>query len=65
MEKGKLDKYTQLRWFLQGLPSSIQSELFSLHIDFDGDAVPDFKIILEKAYSLIETRKSMVELRTT
>ena len=28
MEKGKLDKYTQLRWFLQDLPSSIQSRLF-------------------------------------
>ena len=23
LEKGKLDKYTQLRWFPQGLPSSI------------------------------------------
>ncbi|MCJ1347605.1 hypothetical protein MMC31_005833, partial [Peltigera leucophlebia] len=64
--KGKLDKYTQLRWFLQGLPPSIQSELFNhYNIDLDGDAVPDFEGILNKAYSLIETRKKMVELGTT
>lgn len=64
--KGKLDKYTQLRWFLQGLPPPIQSELFNhYNIDLDGDAVPDFEGILKKAYSLIETRKKMVELDTT
>ena len=37
--KGKLDKYTQLRWFLQGLPSSIQSKLINhYNIDLDGEA---------------------------
>ena len=66
LEKGKLDKYTQLRWFLQGLPSSIQSKLINHYdIDLDGDALPDFAEILKKAYSLIETRKRMAELGTT
>lgn len=66
MEKWKRGKYAQLRWFLQGLPSSIQSELFNHHnIDLDGEAVPDFESILKKAYEFIETRKRMVELGTT
>ena len=66
LEKGKLDKYTQLRWFLQDLPSSIQSKLINHYdIDLDGDALFDFAEILKKAYSLIETRKRMAELGTT
>ena len=66
IEKGKLDKYTQLRWFLQGLPLSIQSNLFNhYNIDLEGDAIPNFESILQKAYSLIETRKKMAELGTT
>ena len=66
MEKGKLNKYTQLRWFLQGLHSSIQSEPFNhYNIDLDGETVLDFESILKKAYSLIETRKKMVGLGTT
>lgn len=66
MEKGKLDKFTQLRWFFQDFPSLVQSNLFN-HYNFnpDGEAVPDFKSILKKAYSLIETRKKMIELGTT
>lgn len=64
--KGKLDSCTQLRWYLQGLPSSIQSKLINHYdIDLDGETVPDFADILKKAYSLIETRKRMVELGTT
>ncbi|MCJ1342946.1 hypothetical protein MMC31_001135, partial [Peltigera leucophlebia] len=52
--------------FLQGLPPPIQSELFNhYNINLDGDAVLDFEGILKKAYSLIETRKKMVELGTT
>ena len=66
MGKRKLDKHTQLRWFLQGLPLSIQSELFHYYnTDPDGEAVSNFESILKKAYSLIETRKKMVELGTT
>ena len=66
LSKGKLDKYTQLRWFLQGLRSSIKSKLINQYdIDLGRDAVPDFGEILKKAYSLIETRKKMVELGTT
>lgn len=66
LEKGKLDKYTQLRWFLQGFPSSIQSKLINhYNIDLDGDALPDFAKILKKAYGLNQTRKRMAELGTT
>ena len=64
--KEKLDKYTQLRWFLQGLSFSIQSKLISQYnLDRDGDTLPDLGEILKKAYSLIETRKKMAELGTT
>lgn len=49
LEKGKLDRYTQLRWFLQGLPSSVQSELFNhYNIDLDAEAVLDFESILKR-----------------
>ncbi len=66
LEKGKLDKYIQLRWFLQGLPSSIQSKLISHYkIDLDGETFLNFADILKKTYSLIETREKMVELGTT
>lgn len=66
MGKGKLDRYTKLRWFLQGLFSSVQSELFNYYnIDLDKEVVPDFESILINTYSLIETRKKMVELGTT
>ena len=66
LEKGKLDKYTQLRWFLQGFPSSIQSKFINHYdIDLEGDALLDFAEILKKAYSLIETQKRMAKLGTT
>lgn len=66
LEKRKLDKYTQLKWFLQGLSFSIQPELFNhYNIDLDEEAVLDFESMLNKAYGLIETRKKIVELGTT
>ncbi len=64
--KKQLDNYTQLRWFLQGLPSFIQSKLINQYdIDLDGDTPLDFGDILKKAYTLIETRKKMAERGTT
>ena len=64
--KGKLDRYTQLRWFLQGLPSSIQSKLINHYdIDPDEETLSNFADILKKAYSLNETRKKIKELGTT
>ncbi len=66
LEKGKLNKYTQLRSFLQGLFSSIQSKLMNHYdIDLDEKIFFHFADILKKAYSLIETRKNVVELGTT
>ncbi len=64
--KWKLNRCTQLRWFLQGLPSSIQSKLINYYdIDLDGEALPDFADILKKTYSLIETQKKMAGQGTT
>ena len=66
LSKRKQNKYTQLRWFLQALLSSIQSKLINQYdIDLDGDALPDFGDIEKKVYDLIETRKKMAELGTT
>ena len=63
--KEKLDRYTQLRWFLQGLPSAVQFKLIDQYdIDLDGNALPDFEEILKKAYGLIETQKKMAGLGT-
>ena len=64
--KGKLDTYTQVRWFLQGLHSPIQSELFNQYNqDLDGEKALDFDDTLKKAYTFIESRRQMVELATT
>lgn len=64
--KGKLDTYTQVRWFFQGLPSPIQSELFNRYsLDLDGEKALDFEDILKKAYAFIESRRQMVELAPT
>ena len=66
LEKRKLDKYIQLRWFIQGFPLSIQSKLINhYNIGLDGNAFPGFAKILKKAYSFIETRKKMRGLDTT
>lgn len=64
--KGKLDTYTQVQWFLQGLPSPIQSELFNRYnLDLDGEKAFDFEDILKKAYTFIESRRQIVDLATT
>lgn len=63
--KKKLDRYTQLRWFLQGLPSLVQSKLFNYYnLDLNGKAVPNFESIIKKGYSLIEPQKKKVKLGT-
>lgn len=55
IENGKLD-FAQARWFLQGLPPSIQSELFNRHdVDLDGETTLEFEDILRKACSFIES----------
>ena len=64
--KKKLDRYTQLRWFLQALPSLVQSKSFIYYnLDLDGKAVPDFESIIKKGYSHIEPQKKKVKLGTT
>lgn len=62
----KLDKYTQLKWFLQGLLSSIQFKLIShYNIDSDKIVLPDFAEMLKKTYSFMKTRKKMAGLGST
>ena len=64
--KEKLDRYIQLKWFLQGLLSAVHSKLINQYnINLDRNALPDFKEILKKAYHLIKTQKKMAELGTT
>ena len=64
--KRKLDWYTQLKWFIPDLLSSIQSKLINKYdIELDRNALSDIADMLKKAYSLIETRKKMTVLGTT
>lgn len=63
--KKKLDRYTQLRWFLQGLLSLVQSKLFNYYnLDLNGKVASNFESI-KKGYSFIKPQKKKVKLGTT
>ena len=64
--KGKLDSFTQSRWFLQGLPSAIQTEMFYRYeLDPDDDLNMDFADLLKKALGLLGAKKKLVDLVRT
>ena len=64
--KGKLDSFTQSRWFLQGLPSTIQTEMFYRYeLDPDDDLHMDFANLLKKALGLLGAKKKLVDLVRT
>ena len=64
--KGKLDSFTQSRWFLQGLPSTIQTEMFYRYeLDPDDDLHMDFADLLKKALGLLGAKKKLVDLVRT
>ena len=57
-EKEKLDKYTQLRWFLQGLSPFIQSKFINYYnIDLDRNTLSDFAKILKTLTVLLKLEK--------
>ena len=66
VSKGKLDSFTQSRWFIQGLASTVQSELFYRYeLDPDEDEDMDFKDLLKKALALVGSKKRMIDLIRT
>ncbi len=66
VSKGKLDLFTQSRWFIRGLPSTVQSELFYRYeFDPDEDEDIDFKDLLKKASALVGAKKRMINLILT
>ena len=61
--KGKLDKHTQIEWFLQGLPPSIKSELFLRYeVKVEEDKAFPFASLLKLAISLGKSRKRLQDL---
>lgn len=43
VKDGKLDSHTQMSWFLRGLPTDMETELFyRYNLDPDGDEKPEF-----------------------
>ena len=64
--KRKLDSFTQSWWFLQGLPSTIQIEIFYRYeLDSDDDQHMDFADLLKKALGLLRAKKKLVDLVCT
>lgn len=64
--KDKLDSFTQSRWFLQGLPSTIQTEMFYRYeLDPDDHLHMDFADLLKKALGLLGAKKRLVDLVRT
>ena len=63
MAKRKLDSFTHSRWFLQGLPSTIQTKMFYRYeLDPDNDLHIDFADLLKKALGLLGAKKKLVDL---
>lgn len=50
-------------WFLQGLTSTIQIEMFYCYeLDPDNDLYMDFANLLKKALELLEAKKKLIDL---
>ena len=61
--KGKLDTFTQSRWFIQGLPSDLQMEMFCRYsLDPDDDLNMDFEDLLKKAMGLLGAKKKLASM---
>ena len=58
--KRKLDIFTQSRWFIQGLPTHLQNEMFIRYeLDPDDDVNIDFDDLLKKAMRLLIVKKKL------
>ncbi len=61
--KGKLDLFTQSRWFLQGLPSHLLTQMiYRYELDPDDDLNMDFDDLLKKAMRLLGAKKKLANL---
>lgn len=60
---GKLDRYTQVQWFMQGLPRSVCEELFFRKgLDFGSDTLQDFGVVVKKTMLHIENERRFSEI---
>ena len=63
VSKEKLDLFTQSRWFLQGLPSHLQTEMFYRYeLDPDNELNMDFNDLLKKAMRLLGAKKKLASI---
>ena len=61
--KGKLDTFTQSRWFIQGLLFHLQTEMFYRYeLEPNDDVNIDFDDLLKKAMGLLEAKKKLAGL---
>lgn len=61
--KRKLDTFTQSRWFIQGLPSDLQIEMFCRYsLDLDDDFNMDIKDLLKKVIGLSRAKKKLASM---
>lgn len=62
---GKLDNYTRIQWFVQGLPEKLSEDLFyKKGIKFDTDAKDgDFDEILKQALQHLDSERKFREIR--
>lgn len=61
--KRKLDMFIQSWWFIQGLPSHLQTEMFYRYqLDSDDDVNMDFDDLLKKAMRLLRIKKKLASL---
>ncbi len=61
--KRKLDSFIQSQWFLQGLPSHLQTEMFYRYeLDSDDDLNKDFDDLLKKAMRLLGAKKKLARI---
>ena len=63
ISKRKLDSFTQFRWFLQGLPSHLQTEMFYRYeLDPEDDLNMDFDDLLKKAMRFLGAKKKLASI---
>lgn len=61
--KGKLDIFIQSWWFIQGLSSHLQTEIFFRYqLDSDDNVNMDFDDLLKKPMRLLRVKKKLASL---
>ena len=61
--KNKLDLFTRFRWFLQGLPSHLQTEIvYQYELNPNDDLNMDFDDLVKKAMRLLGAKEKLASL---